>query len=81
MALYVKDVEVDRMAERLASLHQVSKTEAVRRALRHALEREQDVPGLIDRGVAFTRALRARANPADGQPADKAFIDSLYGEP
>ena len=80
MALYVKDIEVDRMAERLATLRHISKTEAVRRALIHELEREEAVPSLVERGVAFTRALRARANPAAAGAADKAFIDSLYGE-
>ncbi len=80
MALYVKDGEVDLLAERLASLRRVSKTEAVRQALRHELEREEGVPSLIDRGVAFMRALQASAKPGCGQPADKAFIDSLYGD-
>ena len=81
MPLYVKDEEVDRLAERLATLRKLSKTEAVRQALRHELEREEGVPSLVDKGVAFTRALQARGKPAVGKPADKAFIDSLYGEP
>lgn len=80
MALYVKDVEVDRLAERLAALGRISKTEAVRRALLHALERELGSPSLVERGVAFTRALRERANPAAAGTVNKAFIDSLYGD-
>lgn len=80
MPLYVKDAEVSRLAGRLAALHRISKTEAVRRALRHALEREEAEPSLIERGAAFTRALRARADPVKAKPADKAFIDSLYGD-
>jgi antitoxin VapB len=80
MPLYVKDQEVDRLAERLAA-RKVSKTEAVRQALQHELEREVGVPSLVDKGVAFVRALQARARPALGQPADKVFIDGLYGEP
>jgi antitoxin VapB len=79
MALFVKDMEVDRMAGRLAALSRISKTEAVRRALRHELERHADQPGLVERGVAFTRALRARAGKDQGV-ADKSFIDELYGE-
>lgn len=81
MSLYVKDVEVSQMAERLAMLQRISKTEAVRRALRHELEREQQAPSLVERGLDFARALRAKAGPNAGQPADKAFVDSLYGEP
>jgi antitoxin VapB len=80
MALYVKDQEVDRMAERLATLHSVSKTEAVRRALRHELERLSDQPSRVERGLSFTRALLARAGATRGV-ADKPFIDGLYGEP
>ena len=81
MSLYVKDVEVSQMAERLAMLQRISKTEAVRRALRHELEREQQAPSLVERGLDFARSLRAKAGPNAGQPADKAFVDSLYGEP
>jgi len=33
---------------------------------------------LVDLGVQFCRDLRARSNPAKGQPADKAFRYSLY---
>lgn len=80
MSLYVKDVEVSRMAERLATLQRISKTEAVRRALRHELDRAQDVPSLIERGLAFAQSLRAKAGPGAGKPIDKAFIDSLYDE-
>jgi antitoxin VapB len=78
MPLYVKDAEVDRMAERVAKLHRVTKTEAIRRALRHELERSQASPTLVERGVAFARALRAKAVLEKARPADKAFIDGLY---
>ena len=66
------------MAERLASLRRVSKTEVVRQALRHELEREEAKPSLVEKGVAFVQALKARAQPSAGRAADKAFIDSLY---
>ncbi len=78
MPLYVKDSEVDRLAERLASLRRVSKTEVVRQALRHELEREEGKPSLVEKGVAFVQALKARAQPSAARAADKAFIDSLY---
>ncbi len=78
MALFVKDPEVDKLAERLVAIRKVSKTEVVRQALLHELEREKAIPSLVEKGVDFCRALRARANSAAGKPADKAFIDSLY---
>jgi antitoxin VapB len=81
VALYVKDLEVDRLAERLAALRRTSKTEVVREALLHELERVEGVPSLVERGVAFVKALRERAEPAKGQTADKDFIDGLYGQP
>ena len=81
MALYVKDPEVDRLAERLAILQRTSKTEVVRQALAHELARLENVPSLVERGVAFARALRASTAPGSGLPADKAFIDDLYGQP
>lgn len=76
--LYVKDPEVDRMAERLASLRRLSKTEVVRQALQRELEREEGKPSLVEKGVAFVQALKARVQPAEARAADKAFIDSLY---
>lgn len=78
MPLYVKDVEVDRLAGRVAALHRISKTEAVRRALMHELEREGEATPLVERGMAFVRALHERAGQKKGMPADKAFIDGLY---
>jgi len=80
VALFVKDPEVDKLAERLVAIRKVSKTEAVRQALLHELEREGAIPSLVEIGVDFCRALRARANSANGLPGDKDFIDSLYEE-
>ena len=77
MPLYVKDPEVDALAERLAKLRRVSKTEAVRRALARELEAEQAEPSLVEKVRALSREARARAGPG-GLPADKAFIDGLY---
>jgi antitoxin VapB len=81
MPLYVKDVDVDRLAQRLATLQRTTKTEVVRQALLHELERVEGAPSLVEQGVAFVRALRARAAPDQGQLADKDFIDGLYGQP
>lgn len=81
MPLYVKDAEVSALADRLARLRQMTKTEALRQALLHELERAEAAPDLVDRGLSFVKALHARTDRAKGQPADKDFIDSLYGEP
>jgi antitoxin VapB len=70
----MKDPEVDRLAELVASLLRVSKTEALRQALQHELGREEGKPSLVEKGVA----LKARAQPAEARAADKAFIDGLY---
>ncbi len=78
MPLYVKDAEVDRLAGRVAALHRISKTEAVRRALLHELERGDLEGPSVERTMAFVRALHERIGPERGPPADKAFIDSLY---
>lgn len=80
MPLYVKDREVDRLAERLAKVRRASKTEVVREALAHELQRLEGAPSLVERGVEFVRALHARAQP-NAQLADRTFIDDLYGEP
>jgi antitoxin VapB len=77
MALYVKDPEIDRMAERLSRLSRVSKTEAVRRALRRELEHVEGPSEFVERVLAFTSELNARAGPDRGA-VDKAWIDSLY---
>ena len=79
MPLYVKDQEVDRLADRLSKLRKISKTEAVRQALAHELERAESEPTLVEKAVAFVRELDAKY-PKKGPPADKAFIDSLYEE-
>ena len=78
MALHIEDPEVDQLAERLAAISKISKTDAVRHALLRELEREWAVRSLVEKGVDFCRALRARGNRAQSLPADTAFFDSLY---
>lgn len=78
MALYVKDPEVDRLAERVSRLANVSKTEAVRRALRRELEHVEAPSDTIDQVLALVRDLKKRAGPGAPGKVDKAFIDSLY---
>ncbi len=67
MALYVRDPEVDRLAGRLAMLRRISKTEAVKAALRNELDREEAVPSLIEQGLEFARQLRARGDPRESR--------------
>jgi antitoxin VapB len=81
MPLYLKDREVDRLAERVAALRKTTKTEVVRQALKRELEREEATPSLVEKGIAFVKALHARSHPSQGAPADKEFIDQLYGDP
>jgi antitoxin VapB len=78
MPLFLKNAEVEALADRLARLRGVTKTEAVRRALVRDLAREDARPDIVEAGLAFARILRARTSPELGRPADKAFIDSLY---
>jgi antitoxin VapB len=78
MPLYVKDLDVSRMAERLASLRRVTKTQAVRQALQNEIDRELGKPSLIEKAAAFVEALKARSRSVRPDAADKAFIDTLY---
>ncbi|ACB97259.1 type II toxin-antitoxin system VapB family antitoxin [Beijerinckia indica] len=79
MPLFIKDASVDELAAELAHLLSVNKTEAVRLALRQALDREKATESLAEQAVRFCRDLRARSHPERGQPADKAFFDELNG--
>lgn len=76
MPLYVKDPQVDALADELMALKGSTKTEAVRQALRNEIARTKSQADLVEQSLAFTRRLRAKAGI--GQPVDKAFIDSLY---
>jgi antitoxin VapB len=79
MPLYIRDDDVAELARRVQQVTNArTVTDAVRLALQHELEREQGKPSLVEIGVAFSRALRARGKPESGKPADKDFIDSLY---
>lgn len=80
MPLYVKDREVGELADRLARLKKTSKTEAVRQALKNEIGRsdvERPASPRVEEIMRFVRELREKAAPG-GQPADKAWIDSLY---
>jgi antitoxin VapB len=78
MPLYIKDPEVDRMAERLASQRRLTKTEVVKQALRRDLERTEGQADMVEQVAALVRDLKSRAGPGATGKVDKAFIDSLY---
>jgi antitoxin VapB len=80
MALYVKDPDVDALAQELASLKRTTKTEAVRQALRGEIDREKDRLDLVARSLAFACSLRERAGP-NAMPVGQAVRDELYGNP
>ncbi|HDZ72089.1 MAG TPA: transcription factor [Aurantimonas coralicida] len=80
MPLYVKDREVGELADRLAAIKGVSKTEAVRVALENEIGRsavERPASPRVEEIMRFVRELREKAGPG-GTSADKAWIDSLY---
>lgn len=77
MALYVKDPEVDRLASQLAVARGTTKTEVLKQALRHEMQREQE-DDFVERVMTFARRVKAMGDPAKIQPVDKDFVDSLY---
>ena len=81
MALHIKNLKTEALARKVAAMKKIGLTEAVHTALEHELVREEGKPSLVEIGVQFCRDLRARGNPAKGQPVDKAFRDSLYEKP
>ena len=77
MPLNIRNEEVDRLAEELASRVGVSKTEAVRMALTNELKRREESR---DKLLARIKPIQNRiaSYPDTGPQADKAFYDSLY---
>ena len=73
MALYIKDSEVDALARELAAAKKLNKTEAVREALKHALERQRGKPSVVEVAVRFARELRARGE-AKARPEGRQAI-------
>ncbi len=77
--LNIRNEEVNRLADKLASIRKVSKTEAVRRALVHDLEREERSAPLAERLRPLLDEIAAASKT--GLEADKAFYDDLSGNP
>jgi antitoxin VapB len=78
MPLNIRNEEVNEMADRLAKLRNISKTEAVRQALDDALLKENDNTPFMERIKVIQDRIAARGR--SGLEADKAFYDSLNDE-
>lgn len=77
MPLNIRDEDTNRLAEKLAIRMSVTKTAAVKHALRNELDR-------IERSVPLRQRLRAlqdrvMSRTPTGMEADKAFYDALSG--
>lgn len=86
MALYVKDEEVDRLAEAVQAAYGVkTKTEAVKIALKRALE-APDRKAESDRKTEMFRKLEAlqeevrRIGYPDPSFDEKAYTDMMWGD-
>ena len=80
MALYVKDEEVDRLAEEVQAAYGVkTKTEAVRIALKRALEQPEKKAELRRKLAALQAEVRRIGNP-DPNFDEKAYTDMMWGD-
>ena len=78
MPLNIRNEEVNRLADKLASVARVNKTEAVRIALINELERYKERVSLAERLKPMLDYIDAV--PDTGRDADKAFFDELSGD-
>jgi antitoxin VapB len=78
MPLFIKDDVAAALVAELASRRGVSKSEAVRQAVKAELEREKKVEPLHQRLERFWA--ENPMPPRTGIEADKAFFDELWGE-
>lgn len=79
MPLFIRDDEVTAMAEKLAKLTKASKTDAVRAALRHELERTQASVPLRDR-LARIHEKAAKIGLPNASFDMKAYTDEMWGD-
>ncbi|MER9656026.1 type II toxin-antitoxin system VapB family antitoxin [Mesorhizobium sp. M0152] len=78
MPLYIRDDEVDALATKLQrETNAPSKTEAVRTALLHELERNRDRKPLRER-IAVLQAQAAALGSPDPNFDIKAFMDEMW---
>ena len=74
------DPEIERLIERLCALRGLSTTEVLCEVLRNELKRYENASNLVEAGVAFVRALHARAQRDASQFDNKIFVEGLYDE-
>ena len=79
MPLTIRSEAVNQLAEKLAGRQRMNKTDAVRTALEHELQRLDEAVPLRER----LRPLQDRvmSRPPTGLEADKSFYDELSGNP
>ena len=79
MPLNIRSEAVNQLAEKLAARKRMNKTDAVRTALEHELQRLDEAVPLRER----LRPLQDRvmSRPPTGLEADKSFFDELSGNP
>lgn len=81
MPLFIRDPEVDALAEEVRRLTKVkTKTEAVRRALQAQLEEARRALPLRER-LERSKALADAMGPTDPDVDMKAYMDELWGDP
>lgn len=80
MPLYIRDDDVDRLATRVQHLAGIrTKTEAVRRALEHELERIDAAKPLRSR-IARSQAMADAMGQGSSDFDMKAFSDAMWDE-
>ena len=80
MALFIRDAEVDTLAEEVRKLTKAkTKTEAVRRALQAQLAEARRALPLKER-LARSKALADAMGPGDPDFDMRAYTDEMWGE-
>ncbi len=80
MPLYIRDSEVDELAERVKRLTgATTKTEAVKAALRHEIERASSKPPLSER-LRRAWEIADSIGPANPEFEQKTFFDEMWDD-
>lgn len=80
MPLYIRDDDVDALAVKVMQMTKApSKTEAVRRALMHELDRNTQAVPVKDRVAQLTQRVKARMGPNQSDFDPKKFADDMWG--